>query len=1017
MNTYPKRLIEVDLPIKRISFYARKEKDSRCGHIPRLHIYPAARPLAACRAVMCASLWPDPGDNNCPQMFINAAKDEMIKWANKYIHLLSAESYKNFIKLQKSATTDINGTLLRTLLLDFIADYSNWNNSSNNQFINTSRLLTKIAHESLGNHNGTNPILVDPFAGGGAIPLEGLRVGAESYASDTNPLALLINRVILRYAPKYGDMLADEIDRWGKTVNKEAELVLSKYYPNVSAGVTPIAYLWARTVLSEAPENESYPVEVPLIRTMWLSKKGERTALRWVKDETNKVKTEVVEILYANGKTIKVRRPLLEIFSPKSAAEVPKGTVSRNSATCPVSGYTTPASNVQKQLIERQGGAIDARLYCVVGVRIGRTGRVYSAPTVEQENAYQLAVKDYLSNKEVTENGLEIFPNEYLPVMSGVFNAPLYGHSTWGSLFNARQLIALNVYIKLARQRISTAIKSDKEFGTALAAVLGIAIDRLADLNASLCVWQLSTPNTAHVFGRWALPMIMDYGEVNPLAGAGGSPESAVWRIAAALKEISKGIHSQGEVIFASADQHPLPDDSTDIFFTDPPYYNAIPYADISDFFYVWLKRTIGDVFPDLFDSVLTNKENEICEMSGWDPVRYSHKDKLFFESKMTQAADHARRYLKPSGIGIVVFAHKTTAGWEAMLQSLIDAGWVITASWPIDTEMASRLRAKNSAALASSVHLVCRPREDSNGSLVNKVGDWRDILQELPQRIHEWMPRLAQEGIVGADAIFACLGPALEIFSQYSVVEKASGDIVPLREYLEQIWSVVAKEAMNMIFIGSDASGFEEDARLTAMWLWTLFAGISDNENSEDPSEQENDDDDDSGKSKKTSGGFSLEYDAARKIAQGLGAHLDKLRSLVEVKGDTARLLPVEERAIFLFGKDSGQSPEKKKKKESSPQLDLFKVLGIDDTTEQEWDVKSAAKIGESVLDRLHQSMILFAAGRGEALKRFLVEDGVGRDQRFWRLAQAFSALYPAATDEKRWVDGVLARKKGLGF
>lgn len=1017
MITYPKRLIEVDLPIKRISFFARKEKDSRCGHIPRLHIYPAARPLAACRAVMCASLWPDPGDKNCPELFIKVAQEEMTQWAMKYIHLLSPESYRDFIRLQKEPIINIDADLLRTLLLDFIADFSNFDNSSNINFIRTSRLLTKIAHESLGNPKGTIPVLVDPFAGGGAIPLEGLRVGAESYASDTNPLALLINRVILRYAPKFGDRLADEIDSWGKTVNQDAESELSKYYPNVSEGITPIAYLWARTILSEAPESETYPVEVPLIRTMWLSKKGERTALRWVKDESGKVKTEVVEVLYANGNSTKVRRPILEIFLPKSSAEVPKGTVSRNSATCPVSGYTTPASNVQKQLIERQGGALDARLYCIVGVRSGRTGRVYSAPTHEQENAYQLALTDYISIKDKTENGLDIFPKEYLPIMSGVFNAPLYGHSTWGSLFNARQLLALNIYIKLARNRISKAIKDDQEFGTALAAVLGIAIDRLADLNASLCVWQLSTPNTAHVFGRWALPMIMDYGEVNPLAGAGGSPESAVWRISAALREINKGIQSQGEVMFASADQHPLPDDSADIFFTDPPYYNAIPYADLSDFFYVWLKRTIGDVFPDLFNTELTSKENEICEMSGWDPVRYSHKDKLFFEGKMTQATGHARRYLKPSGIGIVVFAHKTTTGWEAMLQSLIDAGWVITASWPIDTEMASRLRAKNSAALASSVHLVCRPRENSDGSLINMVGDWRDILQELPQRIHEWMPRLAQEGIVGADAIFACLGPALEIFSQFSTVEKANGEIVPLREYLEQIWAVVAKEAMNMIFTGSDASGFEEDARLTAMWLWTLFAGTSDNENSEDQSEQENDDDDDSSKSKKSSGGFSLEYDAARKIAQGLGAHLDKLRSLVEVKGDTARLLPVEERAVFLFGKDAGQVPEKKKKKESSPQLDLFKVLGIDDTTEKEWDVKSAAKIGETVLDRLHQSMILFAAGRGEALKRFLVEDGVGRDQRFWRLAQAFSALYPSSTDEKRWVDGVLARKKGLGF
>ncbi len=360
----------------------------------------------------------------------------------------------------------------------------------------------------------------------------------------------------------------------------------------------------------------------------------------------------------------------------------------------------------------------------------------------------------------------------------------------------------------------------------------------------------------------------------------------------------------------------------------------------------------------------------------------------------------------------------KTTSSWEAILQAVVTAGWMITGSWPIDTEMESRVAAQGQARLASSVHLVCRPRENADGSFRNDdIGDWRDVLQELPKRIHEWMPRLAEEGVVGADAIFACLGPALEIYSQHSRVEKASGEEVSLREYLEQVWAVVAKEALNMIFAGADTSDFEADARLTAMWLWTLSATKDDGVDTVTKSENADDEDESSGSVKPVGGGFSLEFDAARKIAQGLGAHLEKLRSLVEVKGETARLLPVSERALFLFGKDAGQAPEKKKKKEVSPQLDLFKVLGIEEATEKEWDVTAAGKVGETVLDRLHQSMILFAAGRGDALKRFLVEDGVGRDQRFWRLAQAFSALYPANTEEKRWVDGVLARKKGLGF
>jgi hypothetical protein len=279
-------------------------------------------------------------------------------------------------------------------------------------------------------------------------------------------------------------------------------------------------------------------------------------------------------------------------------------------------------------------------------------------------------------------------------------------------------------------------------------------------------------------------------------------------------------------------------------------------------------------------------------------------------------------------------------------------------------------------------------------------------------------MPRLSAEGIVGADAIFSCLGPALEIFSRYSHVEKANGEQVTLKEYLEQVWAAVAKEALNMIFEGADATGFEEDSRLTAMWLWTLPTGNNGNGKSKSSKDDDEiDDEDESEKAKKAMGGYALEYDAARKIAQGLGAHLEKLSTVVEVKGDTAHLLPVSERTRFLFGKDETQSPSPKRKKKD-PQLKLGFVKEIEEIeTRDGWGTKSAPRAGSTVLDRLHQSMILFAAGRSEALKRFLVEEGAGNDQRFWRLAQALSALYPKSSDEKRWVDGVLARKKGLGF
>jgi hypothetical protein len=272
-------------------------------------------------------------------------------------------------------------------------------------------------------------------------------------------------------------------------------------------------------------------------------------------------------------------------------------------------------------------------------------------------------------------------------------------------------------------------------------------------------------------------------------------------------------------------------------------------------------------------------------------------------------------------------------------------------------------------------------------------------------------MPRLADEGVVGADAIFACLGPALEIFSRYSHVEKANGDAVMLREYLEQVWAAVAKEALAQVFKGADATGFEPDARLTAMWLWTLNAPSAIG-NAEEGEEEDGDEDEAADTKKPKLAGFKLEYDAARKIAQGLGAALENLTHLVEVKGDEARLLPVAERTRHLFGKEQEETARPVRKK-ASAQLNMFAELTEADDTETAWQEKTVTRLGETTLDRVHQAMILFAAGRGEALKRFVVDDGVGRDGKFWRLAQALSALYPTGTDERRWVEGLMARKK----
>jgi len=659
----------------------------------------------------------------------------------------------------------------------------------------------------------------------------------------------------------------------------------------------------------------------------------------------------------------------------------------------------------------------------VVTTKAEEKGRFYRAATTK-DLEIAIKAKTKLDSLKGSQPGIELTPTEPTPVGGGkgagrAFSQRNFGMNAFEDLFTPRQLLTLVTLVNKVKAAGKEIAKHHSDgLAEAVQVALALNIDKMADYGSSLASWSspASQETVRGTFSRQALSIVWDFAEAYPFATSSGGWTHNLNYMISPLEAEARTCLEQGHVERASATSHPMPDDCVDAFVTDPPYYDAIPYADLSDFFIVWLKRSLeGSDLAKNFAS-LSPKEEEcvVDEIKGHDAA--------FFERTMGQALAEGRRLTKPGGIGIVVFAHKSTAGWEAQLQAMISAGWVVTGSWPIDTEREGRTRANSSAALASSVHLVCRPREKADGSVrADEIGDWRDVLQELPRRIHEWMPRLAEEGVVGADAIFACLGPALEIFSRYSRVEKASGETVSLNEYLEQVWAAVSKEALAMIFTGADATGFEEDARLTAMWLWTLStadssgSGVGSAEDEEFGNEDEEDENTANGKI----GEFVLEYDAARKIAQGLGAHLEQLARLIEVKGSTARLLPVAERTRSLFQKgDATESMGRRNKKKKGAQLSLGFVADLEEAEASGgWGDTGAPHKGETVLDRVHQSMILFGAGRGEALKRFLVDDGAGRDERFWRLAQALSALYPSSTDEKRWVDGVLARKRGLGF
>lgn len=765
------------------------------------------------------------------------------------------------------------------------------------------------AHASL--FDSGPAFLADPFCGGGSIPLEGLRLGVTSYASDLNPVATLISKVTLEYVQRFGEQLFTEVERWGARITKQLREELQPYYP-VLGGQMPVAYISFRRIQCEGPRCGA---DVVLTSKFHLSRRGERSiGLKLAGWEGPTPRFEIAE------------------GNPRS---FPEPTVRRGAATCLKCGYTIPVEHVREQLSARSGGAPSALL---VAVALGSPSgeRSFRRPTDEDRAALVAAAKA-VAELERTQG--DELPGEPLPPIGTLgFRVQRYGMVRWRDLFTPRQLLTITTLVRLVREAMPS----------------------------------------------WA---------------------GAVEHVVRGLRNAHVDTHG-ADVGMASASHHPLPTDCAHILITDPPYYDAIPYADLSDFFYVWLRRMLGSDHPDLFKTSLVPRENEAIV----NPV--AGKDRDYYRRIMTAALAEARRVTRPDGIGVIIFAHKSTSGWEDLLAAMIDAGWIITASWPIDTENASRLRARNSAVLGSSIHLVCRPREHRDGRLItDTVGDWRDILGALPKRIAEWMPRLAREGIVGADAIFACLGPALELFSRFARVEKVSGAVVPLEEYLEQVWATVSREALSMIFDEAETAGLEEDARVTAMWLWTLIGPRSSSTQQDEADEPTSDDE--SGAADGLAG-FSLEFDAARKIAQGLGARLEALDHVVEVKGETARLLAVAERMKYLFGAgDAAPAPKRSSKKK---QMTLFG--GLEQAAEEQgWGDVGAPKAGSTTLDRVHQAMLLFASGRGEALKRFLVLEGVGQVPLFWKLAQSLSALYPSGSDEKRWVDGVLARKKGLGF
>jgi putative DNA methylase len=977
-----KRLAEVDFPIAVVSKHAAREKSIRHGHPSTLHLWWARRPLASCRAMLLALLLPNPCDEHCPADFKERAREILRPIPGRV------------------GSTDLE---LREALLRFVGDFADWDHSASPTFLEAGRSLVKAAHPE------ERPLVVDPFAGGGSIPLEALRLDCDAFASDLNPVACLILKTMLEDVPRDGTGLADEL-RWvGADIKKGAERGLARLYPPDTDGARPIAYLWARTVRCEAPNCGG---EIPLVRSFWLcSRAGRPRALRYR--------------VARNGRT--PPHLAFEVFTPKSELEVPHGTVTRARATCPCCGTTLAPDRVRWQLRAQQGGADvifdeageragGAIMLAVVTLRSNVAGREYRSAT-ERDYA---AVRDAVSALQAltsARNNERLIPDEAIDEWHHDVNRmPIYGMGQWGNIFTVRQRVLLAYLTTLIR---------DFPTSNSIQRLLALGLGRTCDQSSSLVRWLQTIEAIASSFGRQALPITWDFCESCPLGDASANFQAALEWIAKVIEVQGPAIPMAGQVIQLDAASTDLPSEAAGIWFTDPPYYDAIDYAHCSDFFFVWLKRAVGgdQLFHDKWDlsNPLTPKKQEIV-VDSTTTKGHGIRTRAFYEAGMARAFKEGRRVTRDDGIGSVVFAHKTTEGWEALLSGMTKGGWVITGSWPIATERSVRLRSRESAALATSVHLVCRPR------IEDKTGDWADVLRELPGRVTEWMARLEQEGVRGADLVFACIGPALEIFSRYSRVETAEGHEVPLAQYLEKVWEVVGRTALARVLGNAEAQAsdgsagaLEEDARLTALFLWTHRStgnGTEANGAEEAEEQPDEEDDEENGGSRKAAKGFTLIFDIVRRFAQPLGIHLpDWEERIIETKKGVVRLLPVSERARQLFGPAgvAGLADRIERMPAAAGQLELFPELHeAEEARPRGRRTRFAAAAAQSVvtqattLDRVHTAMLLQGNGRANALRNLLsAEQQRGPD--LFRLSQSLVPLYPEGHEERRLLEAML--------
>ncbi|HZU42955.1 MAG TPA: DUF1156 domain-containing protein [Terriglobales bacterium] len=767
-DTPKKRLIEVNFPLKEVSEESVRDPNIRQGHVRTLHIWWARRPLAASRATALASLLFD-----VPQK-----REEML-------HL--------------------------------VADISPWDSVAKDTPQNRA-LLQHARDLILDDNNGQPPKVLDCFGGGGAIPLEAMRLGCEVHALDYNPVAILLLKAILEFPQRFGkrkflqgvsgtlgiqsrqavNPLLEEVRTRGNQILEQVRNELEQFYPRDKDGSITVGYIWARTVPCQSAECGA---EVPLLRQLWLVKKeGKKIALRFAPDK----KTRHVGFQIVEGKEID--------FDPD------EGTVSRAHVRCPLCASTIDDETTRRLFCEGKSGQ---RMVAVVQLlKSNREGKTYRLPNEADITAFRAAEAALQRKCDALKNdwGMNPIPDERLqrvPISFGIINVWAYGMNSWGTLFNPRQLLALIIFSDKVRnlEHEITLAGAERPFARAVATYLGLTVSRLSNRMSSLAYWFIPGEKIQPTFVRPALGMVWDYIELNPFNDASGGWCTNLSDILNAIDHLCNIEGIPGEVIHGDAAELPWQNAQFDAVLTDPPYYDNVPYSYISDFFYVWLKRMLGTAYPELFTTPLTPKSHEIVAYMNGEGVEGAKKR---FEQRLTAAFAEMHRVLKPEGIAVIVFAYPKTDAWEAVIKALLNARLFMTASWPIHTEMQSRLRAQEAAALASSIYMVCRKRTTA------EIGEFSEVRQAIETRVRQQLDKFWNEGIRGADFFMSAIGPAVEVFGRYEKVEKLSGEIVEVRELLDYVERVVSEFALQRILGSTELGGVDTETRFYLLWRWT---------------------------------------------------------------------------------------------------------------------------------------------------------------------------------------------------